>query len=64
MSDKELSTLVTKLSVLPNLKQLAISQNDIGEKTLSSLKLLLNKKIPYNLKELSIDKIKMKPAEI
>ena len=25
---------------------------------------MLNKKIPYNLKELSIDKIKMKPADI
>ena len=64
LSDEELSTLVKKLSVLPNLKQLNITQNDIGEKTLFSLRLMLNKKIPYNLKELSIDKIKMKPAGI
>ena len=50
--------------MLPKLKQLSISQNEIGSKTLESLKQMLNKKIPYNLKELSIEKIKLNTSDL
>ena len=38
LSDEALSQIIRKLTVLPKLKQLQISQNEIGSKTLESLK--------------------------
>lgn len=55
--DPDLSEIVTSLLMVPALRKLAISRNNIGERTLEALEKLLMKRQPNNLDELTIEGI-------
>ena len=52
MIDEQLGAQIKQLSLMPNLQHITIGRAKVGEKTLQMLRLMLNKRIPYNLKEL------------